>query len=153
MQIEFIEYNDSFKKDVKRLTVEWLEKYDVIEQEDTLFMDNPAAYVTANGGMILLAKINEAIIGTVSAYKLTADTYEIIKLAVTEKCKGLHIGRQLMLQIINKCVAKGATKIILYTAKKLEAALHLYTSLGFMKVENEGGKYKGADTKMELLLG
>jgi GNAT superfamily N-acetyltransferase len=149
-KIEFTTYNDTYKDDLKRLTLEWLEKYVSVEPEDEKFMDNPTTYVLDKGGFIYLAKYNDEVVGTVSLYKLADNKYELAKLAVTEKYKGLKLGRQLMQFAIDKCKEIDASKIILYTTKRLEAAYNLYLQLGFVEIHEENQKYIESDTKMEL---
>jgi GNAT superfamily N-acetyltransferase len=149
-KIEFIDYNDTFKDDLKRLTLEWLEKYVSVEPEDLLFIDSPTSYVLDKGGYIFLAKYNNEIIGTVSLYKLADNRFELAKLAVTEKYKGLKLGSQLMQFAIDKSREVGAKQIILYTTKRLEAAYNLYLQFGFKEILDVKQKYIEADIIMEL---
>jgi N-acetylglutamate synthase-like GNAT family acetyltransferase len=151
-KVEFIDYNDIYKEDLKRLTLEWLEKYVSVEPEDLKFIENPTEYAIAKGGCIILAKYNSEIIGTVSLYKVSDTTYELGKLAVTEKYKGIQLGRQLMEVAINKATELHASSVILYTTKKLEAAYNLYLKFGFKEIIQENQKYIEADMKMELKL-
>lgn len=148
--LEIINYNEKYKEDLKRLTLEWLEKDFILEPEDIKFIENPTNYVIDNGGFIFLAQCNNEIIGTVSLLKIDNNKYELAKLAVTEKYKGLKLGRRLMQVAIDKCKAIGAKQIILYTAKKLEVAYNLYLRLGFVEIMEEKPKYIEADVIMEL---
>ena len=147
---QIINYNDKYKEDLKRLTLEWLEKGFIVEPEDLKFIENPTNYVIDNGGFIFLAQCNNEIVGTVSLFKIEKNKYELAKLAVTEKYKGLKLGRRLMQVAIDKCKAIGAKQVILYTAKKLEAAYNLYLRLGFVEIIEEKPKYIEADVIMEL---
>jgi GNAT superfamily N-acetyltransferase len=149
-KIEIITYNDAFKDDLKHLTLEWLEKYVSVEPEDMKFMDNPRNYVLDKGGFIFLAKCHDEVIGTVSLYKLADNNYELAKLAITEKYKGLKLGKQLMQFAIDKCKEIDATKVILHTTKRLEAAYNLYLQLGFVEVPVDKQKYIEAEIIMEL---
>ena len=54
--LEIINYSDKYKGDLKRLTLEWLEKDFIIEPEDLKFINNPTKYVIDNGGFIFLAQ-------------------------------------------------------------------------------------------------
>jgi N-acetylglutamate synthase-like GNAT family acetyltransferase len=152
IEIEFIEYNDIYKEDLKNLTLEWLEKYVSVEPEDVKFIENPIEYVLTKGDCIILAKHKNEIIGTVSLYKVSETEYELAKLAVTEKYKGIQLGRQLMQLAINRGTELGASNIILYTTKKLEAAYNLYLKFGFKEIMAENKKYIEEDIKMELQL-
>jgi len=150
--IEFISYKDSYHADIRRLSLEWLEKYVSVEPEDLKFINDPQGYVLDQGGYIYLAKYNEEIVGTVSLCKVNEDEYELAKLAVTEKYKGLKLGKQLMQLAIDKCRKIGAKRVVLYTAKKLEAAYNLYLKFGFIEIEGAKQKYEEADLKMVLEL-
>ncbi len=150
--IIFIEYDDKYKSDLRRLTLEWLEKYVEVEPEDVKFMDDPKSYVLDKGGYIFLAQYDNQIIGTVSLYKMDGDQYELAKLAVTEQYKGLKLGAQIMEFAINKCRELEASSIILYTNKRLRAAYQLYLRFGFIELQTEDHKYIQADSKMILNL-
>ena len=145
-KLEFIDYDDTYKEDLQRLTLEWVEKYFSIGPEDLQFIEDPESYVLDKGGYIYLAKYNNEVIGTVSLCKLAdSNTYELAKLAVTEKYRGRKLGRQITQFAIDRCKELQAGQIILYTAKRLEAAYHLYVQLGFVKIVTEQQKYTEAD--------
>jgi GNAT superfamily N-acetyltransferase len=145
-KLEFIDYDDTYKDDLKRLTLEWLEKYFPIGTEDLKFIDNPKSYVLDKGGYIYLAKYDSKVVGTVSLCKLLdSNSYELAKLAVTEKYRGRKLGSQITQFAIDKCKELKARQIILYTAKRLEAAYNLYLRLGFVEVVTEQPKYIEAD--------
>jgi ribosomal protein S18 acetylase RimI-like enzyme len=152
INVEFIDYDDTYKEDLKRLTLEWLEKYVSVEPEDLEFINHPIEYAIANGGCIILAKYNNEIIGTVSLVRVSEKEFELAKLAVTEKYKGIQLGRQLVQEAINRAIERNASTIILYTTKKLEAAYGLYLKFGFKEIDQEHKKYIEADIKMELKL-
>ena len=149
-EIKFIPYNDRYHVDLKRLTLEWIEKYLYVEPEDEEFMENPQGYILDGGGFIFMAEYNGEVVGTVSLCKLPENKFELCKLAVTEKYKGLKLGRHLMQLAIDKCVEINATQIILYTTKRLEAAYKLYLQLGFVEIVQERQKYIEAEVKMVL---
>jgi ribosomal protein S18 acetylase RimI-like enzyme len=123
-----------------------------VEPEDEKVKNNPWNYVIDKGGFIYLARYKNEIIGTVSLLKWDDETFELAKIAVTQKFKGLGLGKQLLQFAIDKCLETGAQRLILYTAKKLEAAYHLYIRFGFTEVFEERHTYSGSGTKMELRL-
>lgn len=152
-KLEIIPYTDAYKEDLIRLTREWIEKDFYLEPEDVKFIENPTEYVIEKGGFIFLAKYDNQIVGTVSLCKIDNSKYELAKLAVTEKYKGLKLGKRLMEVVIEKCKEIGAKELILVTAKKLVAAYNLYLKYGFVEIEVEKQKYVEADTTMKLKLG
>ena len=148
--IEIIPYNDAYKALLRKLTLEWLEKYVSVEPEDTLFLNDPGRYVAGKDGAIFLARYDDDIVGTVALYKLSDRNFELAKLAVTENFKGMRIGCALIAHCIGTCRRWGADTITLYTTKRLEAAYGLYLKYGFREVPDEKQKYIESDTTMVL---
>ncbi len=149
-KLRIINYHDQYKEDLKRLTLEWLEKGFLVEPEDWKFIDNPTHYVLNDGGFIFLAQYGNEIVGTVSLIKIDNQNYELAKLAVAENYQGLKFGKQLVQLAIDKCKGLAAKKVILYSARKLEAAYNLYEGFGFVEVQQNKLKYIEADIMMEL---
>ena len=146
--IKIISYENSYKALLRKLTLEWLEKYVSVEPEDELFLNDPGKYVSSKDGAIYLAQYDDDIVGTVALYKLSERNYELAKLAVTERYKGKRIGRALIEHCIETCRHWGADTITLYTTKRLEAAYQLYLKFGFREVPDAKQKYIESDTKM-----
>ena len=152
-KVEIVEYEDRYHEDWKRLSLEWLTKYDLLEPVDMHILNNPKDYVLHKGGSIFLARRGEEIVGTASLFKVDGDTMELAKLAVTEKYQGLRIGKRLMERCIEAAKTSGVRKVILYTHHELTAAVRLYKKFHFHEVEHPvSGKYDKSDVKMELLL-
>jgi N-acetylglutamate synthase-like GNAT family acetyltransferase len=151
--ISIIPFEDKYAEDVKRLNLEWLEKYFYVEENDKLQLNNLRSSVLDKGGYIFLAKENEEIIGTVALLKKTADTFELSKMAVTASRQGRGVSRMLMDVCTALAKEKGYKKIFLYSSTLLDAALALYRKYGFNEVpleQNSG--YSRTDIKMELKL-
>lgn len=149
--VSIITFQDQYTKDFANLNYEWLKKYFVIEPHDTEMLENPKSYIINKGGEIFLAKIKDAIVGTVALIKIKDDEYELAKMAVTEKYKGYKIGHQLMESIINYAKEKQIKTLILESNRKLKPALHLYKKFGFIEVSTDpNSPYERADIKMVL---
>ncbi|MGE7768522.1 GNAT family N-acetyltransferase [Peribacillus sp. NPDC096540] len=100
---------------------------------------------------MFFAQYNNEIVGTVSLIKMKEEnSYELAKLAVTEKYQGLKIGRKLMEVCLEVSMTEKVDKIILYTNHVLTSAIELYKKFGFQNVKLENNKYLEADLKMEL---
>ncbi|OPH56014.1 GCN5 family acetyltransferase [Paenibacillus ferrarius] len=152
-ELLIVPYKSDYKQDLIRLSYEWLEKYVNVEPEDERIINNPEEAVLNDGGFIFFAQYNNEIVGTVSLIKLEKEnTFELAKLAVTEKYQGLKIGRRLMEKCIETSRLEDAQKIILFTNQKLIAAIELYKKFGFSFVPIGNNKYLEADLKMELEL-
>nr|WP_315173838.1 GNAT family N-acetyltransferase [uncultured Flavobacterium sp.] len=151
-KVEIIPFSIANKEAIKTLNLEWLQKYFKVEPKDELVLSNPVEEIINKGGKIYYALYDKEIIGTVSLIKMNATTFELSKMAITEKVQGLGIGRQLIDFCIEEAKKLGIKKLILYSSRQLKPALHLYESFGFKEIPVESGVYERADIKMELLL-
>ncbi|SRR5690606_19024826 len=152
-KVEVIEYNSGHKDHFKSLNIEWLKKYFYVEPEDEKILSDPEKYIINPGGMIFFARINNEIVGTCAVIKIDDKTFELAKMAVTEKARGKQIGKKLALVVIGYAISKGAKYVELETAHKLTAAVNLYEKLGFVHVPfNSESKYQRSTFKMRLEL-
>lgn len=151
-EIEIIEYQDKYKNILHELTIEWLGKNFIIVPEDMKFLNDPKGVVIDKGGHIFFAKMKDEIIGTVSLIRKSDKIYELAKLAVTEKAKGMGVGKKLMDKCIEVAVESKFDKIILFTNTKLMPAIQLYLKYGFIEMKPEKNKYAESDLYMELCM-
>ncbi len=151
-KIDIIPFSLTHKESIKTLNLEWLQKFFKVEPKDELVLSNPVEEIINKGGKIYYAQHLDEIVGTVSLLKIDTTTFELSKMAVTEKAQGLGIGRQLIEFCIEEAQKHGIQKLILYSNRQLKSALHLYESFGFKEIPVESGVYERADIKMELLL-
>jgi len=152
MNIEIVLWEDKYHENYKSLSIEWLEKYVSVEPADLLILNDPYGQVLNNGGQIFFAKYGAEIVGTVSMIKGADNTFELAKLCVTEKYKGLKIGQLLMEASLAFARDNKADKVILYTNTKLVPAIRLYQKLGFEEIVLQDNKYLESDMLMALKL-
>ncbi len=150
--IEIVEYDEKYLEEFKKMSYEWLLKYNLLEDEDERIINNPQEIIIDNGGYIFFAKCGDDIAGTVSLIKVDKQTFELAKLAVKEKYQGLKISNVLMDKCFEKAKQNNATKIILYSNKLLTTALKLYEKYKFTEIPLTNTKYLESDIKMELNL-
>ncbi|MGO1369036.1 GNAT family N-acetyltransferase [Senegalia sp. (in: firmicutes)] len=151
-KIEIIDYQEIYHDDLKKISYEWLKKYGLLEPEDEKMLNNPKKIILDQGGFIFLAKYNEEIVGTVSLMKVDCYTFELVKIGVLEKYRGLNIGEILIRKAIDIARENKIKKIILFSNHILKHALDLYKRMGFKEVEFQDNKYKESDLKMEMIL-
>lgn len=132
-EVEIVEYRPAFKKHFDSLNREWLEEYFTVEKEDEKVLSDPNGKILRQGGAILFASLDEAIVGTAALIRHRDGTFELAKMAVTAKARGLGIGRTLTQAVIERARAFGAVELYLQTNAKLKAANHLYWKFGFRK--------------------
>jgi ribosomal protein S18 acetylase RimI-like enzyme len=150
--VEIIPFSSDLKEHIKTLNLEWLTKYFRVEEKDELVLSNPQEEIINKGGMIFYAKLHNEIIGTFSLIKIDADTFELSKMAVSNKAQGLGIGNKLLLYAFAAAKENNIKKLILYSNRILSPAIHLYKKFGFIEVPLEKGLYERADIKMEKML-
>ena len=150
--VEIVAFKDEFAKYFTDLNLAWLKKYFVVEPIDYEMLSNPKAYIIDKGGYIYFSKIEEEIAGTFSLLKLSDDVYELSKMAVAEKFLGRKVGNEMMKFCIEEAIKLKAHKLILYSSRKLEPAIHLYKKYGFKEVPLINSDYARSDIKMEIIL-
>lgn len=152
-QVEIVAYNPSYDGLFYSLNSEWLQKYFEVEPEDEKILSNPRKEIIKKGGMIFFARIDGEIVGTCAAIKIDKSTYELAKMAVTEKAKGKQAGKKLALAVIGFAWSKKAKFVTLLTNIRLTAAVNLYKSLGFETVPGrQESSYKRSVIRMTLEL-
>lgn len=148
MEVTIIDFNSKYTKDFYNLNAAWLEKYFYIEPYDKKVLSNPMEYIIKSGGYIFLAKHQNIIVGVVSLINQKT-FFELSKMAVHPDYQGYKIGLQLVNYCIDFAKKKNWKSITLYSNRKLEAAINLYTKVGFKEVSLEqNSHYKRADIKM-----
>lgn len=150
--VEIIPFFSDLKEHIKTLNIEWLQKYFRVEEKDEIVLSNPQEEIIDKGGLIFYARYNDEIIGTASLMKIDDTTFELSKMAVSDKAQGLGIGNKLLIHCLAVAEENGIKKVLLYSNRKLLPAIHLYRKFGFEEIPLEDGIYERADIKMEKLM-
>jgi len=150
--IQIENYRAEWKHYFEAYNKAWIEKYFALEEIDKYVLSNPEEAILKDGGKILFAVYGDNVIGAVALKKISDDTMELTKMAVTDGYQGLGAGKALCKAAIEKAKELGIKRLILYTESSLKPALSIYKTLGFVDVPIEPGKYKRADIKMEMHL-
>ncbi|TFH65495.1 MAG: GNAT family N-acetyltransferase [Candidatus Zixiibacteriota bacterium] len=129
--VEIVDYQPRYRKDFEKLNLEWIEKYFVVESSDMRVLGDPQGEIIDKGGAILFARLDRKIVGTVALIKHDSKTFELTKMAVTEKAQGQQVGKRLALAAIDYAQSLRVRRILLFTSPKLIAANALYRQLGF----------------------
>ncbi len=150
-QVDIVNFLPDLAHYFKSLNIEWLEKYFTVEPIDEQVLSNPIEHIIKPGGTIIFAILDGEVVGTCALKLKEEKTYELTKMAVTEKAQGYQIGKKLGQRIIEIGKEKGANKIFLESNRKLTTALNLYRKLGFIEAINPTpSPYERANIYMEL---
>lgn len=153
MKIQFDTYKPQYKTVFKDLNLEWLNTYFYVEPHDEEVLSKPEKYILDPGGHILVALVDDQPAGVVALMPIEENIYELTKMAVDKQFRGLKIGQQLMEHCLAFAKSIKTEKLILYSNRKLENAIHIYRKYGFEEIAlEEGLPYERADIKMEKIL-
>lgn len=149
--MKIIRYRGEYKDALMQISMEWLNRYELLEDVDIEMVSNPDRMIE-EGGAVFLAQENDGQIIGMIMVEDQGEACEILKLGVVESARGKGAGRQLMEAAVEYVRSKGKKKAVLCTNHKLEAARHLYEKFGFQYVDYEKNHFDLSDISMELLL-
>jgi putative acetyltransferase len=149
-EVTLCRYDKRYAEDYKRLNLEWIEKYFVVEEHDVEQLSNPEEYIIDKGGEILFAVYEEEVAGVCALIKTGEDEFELAKMAVAPHFQGKQVGYKLGLYTIETAKLLGAKRIWLESNRILKPAINLYIKLGFKEIPVTDTPYTRADIKMEL---
>ena len=153
--LEIVPYNPDLKNDFYEINAEWIRNMFVLEELDEKVLKNPEEMIINQGGYIFFAKDSElGVIGTCALRKTGDGEYELTKMGVLEKARGLKAGEKLLQYVIQFVKENGLPYCYLLTNKNCEAAIHLYEKNGFVHSEEVkekfGGLYERCNVAMKL---
>lgn len=151
--VEIFEYENHYKQYFYDLNIEWLESFFYVEDYDKEVLGKPEKYIIEKGGFIFFAKYKDHIVGTVALMPISDKAFELTKMAVSPKFRGLKIGQKLMQKCLSFAKEQQLEKVILYSNKILENAIYIYRKYGFIEIPvEENSPYKRSDIKMEYIV-
>ncbi len=148
--VQVIGYQPMYKAYFKSLNIEWIEQYFKVEPHDLEQLDDPEGYILSKGGQIFFALYQGEVVGTVALIKNTESDYELAKMGVTTRYRGIGAGKALCAKAIEAAQEAGATQLWLESSRQLTPALRMYSQLGFVEVPMGETPYSRADIKMEI---
>ena len=150
--VEIIDYTTEFHAAFKQLNCEWIETYFTLEEQDLIYLDHPTEKILEQGGHIFMARYQGEVVGTGALVNVDNETYELAKMAVTERARGKHIGFLLGQSLIAKAREFGAKRLLIQSNTALEAAINLYYKLGFQRIVGKPSPYEKCNIQLELWL-
>lgn len=149
--ISIIPYQPEHADIFKSLNLEWLVKFNLLEEADLVILNNPKEQILDTGGALFLAQTDMSeIVGSAGLINEGNGVYELAKMAVTDAYKGKGISRLLIEKCLEKAKELGAKKVYLVSNSQLTTAVALYEKYGFKHAPLVDLHYATADVKMEL---
>jgi putative acetyltransferase len=137
------------------LNEEWISRYFVLETKDRETLGDPENTILRKGGKVFLAYAQGEAVGCVALIPMGDGVYELSKMAVAPRMRGLGIGRRILEHAIAQAWELGARSLFLGSNSVLKDAVHLYESIGFRHVppdELPEMHYARADVFMRMPL-
>lgn len=150
--MKIVGFSQNLAPHFEAINKDWIERYFTLEPIDQLILGNPKEKIIDDGGAILFAVESDEVLGTVALKKHSEEVVELTKMGVYEKARNRGVGRKLILAVLEKAEDMGFKKIVLYSSRKLENAIHLYRKMGFQELSCYDDLYERCDIKMELSL-
>jgi ribosomal protein S18 acetylase RimI-like enzyme len=150
-QVRIVDYDARWREDFARLNLEWLERWFTVEPIDRAVLGDPEASILAHGGRVLYAvDADDHALGTVALKHEGDGVYELTKMAVAPEERGTGVGRLLVDAAIAAYLELDGRELFLESSQKLQPALRLYESAGFVHQPGArpGSPYARADVHM-----
>jgi len=130
---------------------DWIIEHFRMEPHDEEVLGEPEKFILDIGGFILLAVIDDVIVGTVALVPLSnkplcanekiispdLQGYELAKMGVAKSYRSKGVGRALGEAIMRRAAEIGAPCVHIWSNRKLPPAIILYETLGFVEVPLE----------------
>ena len=140
--VKIVTYEDKYRDCFKSLNVEWLSDMFVVEPYDLSVLSDPEKYILSGGGNIWMALNGDnEVIGTCALMEHEKGYFELTKMAVSSKARGLGAGRKLLKFLIKESYKIDCKSLFLLTNTKCESAIHLYLQEGFVYDQQIREKY------------
>ena len=88
--------------------------------------------------LVVLLKVEEAIVGCGALKEITPEKVELKRVYVDETYRGHGYGKNIVNELMNISMDLGYDRMVLETGAKQKAAIAVYRSLGFKDIEKFG---------------
>jgi N-acetylglutamate synthase-like GNAT family acetyltransferase len=154
-ELTIIEYDDSLAQDFYTINAQWIETMFALEATDIEVLSNPREMIIDKGGVILFVRsAQHGIVGTCALKKTREGCFELTKMGVLEKVRGIKAGEFLLAAILERARRMKIETLYLLTNKDCAAAIHLYEKHGFEHsaeiMRNYGQIYARCDVAMQF---
>lgn len=150
------DYDDSLATAFHDINAEWITAMFRLEPADREVLQQPRARIVDPGGAILFVEApGLGPIGTCALRREADGVFELTKMAVLPKARGLKAGEFLLEATIARANAMGAATLYLLTNADCAAAIHLYEKNGFVHdagiMARYGARYERCNVAMRYV--
>lgn len=151
--VKVISFRPELAHHFKIINAEWIKDMYKLEGNDVKILADPQKYIIEPGGQIWFAKHSTlGIVGVCALKKVSEGYFELTKMGVLAKSRGLKIGETLLKQVLKDCKTMQIKELFLLSNKKSAAGIHLYEKNGFVHdkkiMQQYGSIYKRCDVAM-----
>ena len=127
---DIVTFDPRYREQFRLLNLAWIETHFRVEPKDLEQVSSPEACVEG-GGQIFFVIAGGQAIGTCAMYRLSAEVYELAKMAVEPEARGRGYGDLLMEAAERWAAERGAREIHILSNTVLEPAIRLYRKHGY----------------------
>jgi len=150
MELQLIDYLPEYQPYFEKFNKAWIEEYFILEDFDKWVLENPNEAIIKDGGKIYFVTADSKIVGTVGLRFIEEGVFELTKMGVDKGYHGGGAGQFLCQGAIDKAREMGVQKLVLWSNRRLQNAIHIYHKLGFTEIPVSPGTYGRADIMMEI---
>lgn len=147
------EFSDELAHHFHDINAEWINAMFRLEDTDREVLQHPRRSIIDKGGVILFVEAEGlGLVGTCALQKSTGNGYELTKMGVLERARGLKVGEFLLAAMIKRAAELQASPLYLLSNARCAAAIHLYEKAGFRHdaeiMATYGARYQRCDVAM-----
>src|ERR1700722_19158308 len=100
-RLSVVPYSPELASSFRDINFEWINEMFKLEDTDLKVLENPQSEIIDNGGHLLFVSAPKmGIVGTVALRKTGENEFEMTKMGVLKKARGLHAGEYLLKAVI-----------------------------------------------------
>ena len=154
-EVSVVSFRPELAQHFETINTEWISDMFKLEPCDVEMLQNPEDIIINHGGEIYFAEHPTfGVIGTCALLNKGQGCFELTKMGVLKKARGLKIGETLLAHVIEQAKQMQVENLFLLTNSACEAAIHLYEKFGFEHdkdtMERFGAKYERCDVAMRF---
>lgn len=151
--VSIVRYRPDHAAAWRSLNEDWLQAGGyVLEPKDQLVLTDPQGVILDRGGHIFIAERDGVPVGCCSLMVMADGGYEVGKMAVTERARGLNLGWRLLEACEAAARTAGAPRLYLETNAAQTHAIALYRRFGFVDMPAQPTPYARCNVWMEKRL-